>query len=71
MAPEEKGDSILHQDEVEGVVSDELKALSTHAAIADLAAPSAGYVEAEALATRNAVNGILAVLRDEGVIPVS
>lgn len=44
---------------------------SDHAAIADLAAPSAAYVEAEALAARDKINEILDVLRDAGLIPTS
>lgn len=50
-------------------VGDFLEAASTQAAISDLSAPSAGYVEAEALAMTNAINDILGVLRDAGLIP--
>lgn len=72
-------DKVLHQDAVEEVISDELDenletklaATSDHAAIADLAAPSATYVEAEALAARGKINEILDVLRDSGLIPSS
>lgn len=71
------GDKVLHQDSVEDVIEENvaenletnLAATSDHAAIADLAAPSAGYVEAEALAARNKINEILDVLRDSGLIP--
>jgi hypothetical protein len=49
----------------------QLARTSDHAAIADLAAPSATYVEAEALAARNKINEILDVLRDAGLIPAS
>jgi hypothetical protein len=48
-----------------------MAATSDHAAIPDLAAPSAAYVEAEALAARNKINEILDVLRDAGLIPSS
>lgn len=64
-------DRVLHQDAVEGVIDQQLEDTSTHAAIADLPAPSATYVEAEAIATRTAVNGILAVLRDANLIPTT
>lgn len=72
-------DTVPHQDDVEDlvedmgadVVDDQLAATSDHAAIADLAAPSATYVEAEALAARGKINEILDVLRDAGLIPSS
>ena len=72
-------EKILHQDDVEEVIGDKmdevieekLAATSNHAAIADVVAPSAGYVEAEALAHRNTTNEILDVLRDAGLIPAS
>lgn len=70
MAPEDDR-LIPHEGAVEQVIDDELKDLSTHAAIADLAAASATYVQAEATATRTTVNGILAVLRDAGLIPAT
>ena len=50
---------------------DQLARTSDHAAIADLAAPSATYVEAEALAARDKINEILDVLRDAELIPAS
>lgn len=62
---------VPHEPEVDAAIDDQLKRTSDHAAIADLAAPSAAYVEAEAIATRAAVNGILDVLRDAGLIPAS
>lgn len=43
---------------------------SDHAAIADLPAPGATYSQAEAAATRNAINEILDVLRDAELIPL-
>lgn len=66
-----ENDKILHEDDVKDVVSEELEDLSTQGVIADLAAPSSSYVQAEATATKNAVNGILASLRDAGIIPTS
>jgi hypothetical protein len=43
---------------------------SDHAAIPDLPAPSATYVQAEAAAARNTINEILDVLRDAELIPL-
>jgi fructose-bisphosphate aldolase class 1 len=73
MAEEEQHDSdkILHESAVEDVVDQELQDVSTHAAIANVAAPSAGYVQAEATATVNALNAALQVLRDAGLIPAT
>ncbi len=65
------GDKIPHQDLVEDVVDEQLMRTSDHAVIADLAAPSATYVEAEALASRGKINEILDVLRDAGLIPTA
>ena len=82
---------ILHQAEVEGVISEnlderlgvntvaELSTLITttiatelgdNTALADLAAPSATYVEAEAVAITNKINAILAALRESKIIPL-
>lgn len=77
MSEQNPGDKILHQDDVEEVIQDQMSGTvethladtSDHAAISDLAAPSALYVEAEALAARNKINEILDVLRDSGLIP--
>lgn len=69
MSEQHPGDKILHQDETEEVIDTRLEDSSAEGAIANLAAPSATYVEAEALASRNAVNKILGVLRDSGLIP--
>lgn len=63
------GDTVPHQDDVEGVVDQQLKDTSDHAAIADLASPGASYVQAEAVAARDKINEILDVLRDAGLIP--
>lgn len=68
-------DQVLHQDAVESVseavVDEAIDALSTHAAIPDLPAASATYVQAEATATRTTLNAVLAVLRDIKAIPAS
>lgn len=72
-------DKVLHQDEVEEVISDELDATletklaatSDHAVIADLGAASGTYVQAEHTAVRTAVNEILDVLRDAKLIPTA
>ena len=64
-------DTVPHQDEQEDLIDTQLETTSDHAAIADLAAPSGTYVEAEALAARNKINEILDVLRDAGLIPTS
>jgi hypothetical protein len=72
-------DTVPHQDEHEdlvesmapGLVDAQLAATSDHAAIASLATPSATYVEAEAVAMAGAINDILEVLRDAGLIPAA
>lgn len=78
MAGEQQdADKVLHQDEVEEVISDELDAnletklaaTSDHAAIADLGAASGTYVQAEHTAVRAAINGMLDVLRDAKLLP--
>ena len=76
---ERPSDVVPHQDDQEDLIATEAPALvdaqmaatSDHAAIEDLAAPSAAYVEAEALAARGKINEILDVLRDAGLIPAS
>lgn len=65
------GDTIPHQSETEGVIDNQLERTSDHAAIADLASPSSSYVQAEAVAARDKINGILDVLRDAGLIPAA
>ena len=62
---------VPHEAEVDEAVDAQMARTSDHAAIADLAAPSATYVEAEALAARGKINEILDVLRDAGLIPAS
>jgi len=58
-----------HEAAVDAAVDDQLARTSDHAAIADLASPSASYVQAEAVAARDKINEILDVLRDAGLIP--
>lgn len=72
--PEE---DILHQADVEEVIVETmgesivetLEDVSAQATIAALPAPSATYVEAEMLAHRNAINGLLVAAKDAGLIP--
>jgi hypothetical protein len=65
------GDTVPHQDEQEELIDTQLEVTSDHAAIANLATPSATYVEAEAVAAAGKINEILDVLRDAGLIPAS
>ena len=68
----EIGDThIPHEAAHVEAIDAQMERTSDHAAIADLAAPSAAYVEAEALAARNKINEILDVLRDAGLVPPS
>lgn len=60
---------ITHEAEHIEAQDSHLRKTSDHAAIADLAAPSGTYIEAEALAARNKINEILDVLRDAELIP--
>ena len=63
--------NVPHEAKVDDAIDAQMERTSDHAAIADLAAPSAAYVEAEALAARNKINEILDVLRDAGLVPPS
>lgn len=63
--------NITHEEAHAGATDAHMRRTSDHAAIADLAAPSGTYVEAEALAARNKINEILDVLRDAELIPSS
>jgi hypothetical protein len=60
-----------HEAEAAEATDAQMRRTSDHAAIADLAAPSSTYVEAEALAARGKINEILDVLRDAELIPSS
>lgn len=57
-----------HQDKVEQVIDAHLVELGSATPIANPAAPSAGYVQAEATAVRNAVVSILDILRGAGLL---
>jgi hypothetical protein len=63
--------NIPHEQAHADATDAQMRRTSDHAAIADVAAPSAGYVQAEAAAVVNAINGILDVLRDAELIPSS
>lgn len=70
MPHQEDDDKVLHQDAHEEVIGDILDGVTTeNVAIADPGAPSAGYVQAEAAATNDAVIAILEALRSSGIIP--
>lgn len=62
-------ENVPHEAAHAEAVDDQLARTSDHAAIADLAAPSATYVEAEAIAMTGKINAILDVLRDAELIP--
>jgi hypothetical protein len=62
--------NVPHEQKVDDAVDDQLARTSDHAAIADLAAPSATYVQAEAVAAQGKINEILDVLRDAGLVPL-
>ena len=64
---------ILHEEDVRAVIEDEIESGVGHTAnaISDVAAPSVGYVQAEAAAARTAINSILSVLRANGIIASS
>lgn len=63
--------NIPHEAEVDKAVDAQMRRTSTHAAIADPGSPGSSYVQAEAVATNDAVKAILAVLRDAELIPSS
>jgi len=62
--------TVLHEVDVEKVIQSEIEATvgKTGLAIADVASPGAAYVQAEAVAVRDALNSVLAVLRTNGII---
>jgi len=62
---------VPHEAAHNRAMDDQLARTSDHAAIADLASPSASYVQAEAVAARGKINEILDVLRDAGLIPAA
>lgn len=62
---------VPHEAEVDEAIDEQMKRTSTHAAIANPGSPSSSYVQAEAVAVRDALVDILEVLRDAGLIPTS
>lgn len=63
--------NVAREAGVDAAVDDQLARTSDHAFIADLASPSASYVQAEAVAARNKINEILDILKDAGLMPAS
>jgi hypothetical protein len=63
--------NVSGEAKVDKAVDDQLARTSDHAFIADLASPSASYVQAEAVAARNKINEILDILKDAGLMPAS
>lgn len=62
---------VPHEAAVADAVDAHMRRTSNNVAIPNLAAPSATYVEAEALAARDKINLILEVLREAELIPSS
>jgi len=69
MDQQRDSDVIPHQDLVEDVIDTSLEDASTQAAVTNLGAASASYVQAEASATRARVDLLTQVMRDAGLIP--
>lgn len=63
--------NVPHEGQIDEAIDSQMRRTSTHAAIADPASPGAGYVQAEAVAVRDALVAVLAVLRDAELIPSS
>jgi hypothetical protein len=68
--PQIPDENVPHEQAHAAATDAQMRRTSTHAAIPDLASPSATYVQAEAVAARNKINEILAVLRDAELIPL-
>lgn len=64
-------ENVPHEAAHAEATDDQMERTSDHAAIPDLASPSATYVQAEAVAARNKINEILDVLRDAELIPLT
>jgi len=64
-------ENIPHEQAHADATDAQMRRTSDHAAIPDLASPSASYVQAEAVAARNKINEILDVLRDAELIPAA
>jgi len=62
---------VSHEADVDEAIDSQMRRTSDAGAIADPASPGASYVQAEAVAVRNAVVAILGVLRDAELIPSS
>ena len=60
-----------HEADVDEAIDAQMRRTSDRAAVADPASPGASYVQAEAVAVRDAVVTILDVLRDAELIPSS
>ena len=63
--------NVPHEGKVADAIDAHMQRTSNNAAIPDLAAPSAGYVQAEATAARDKINLILEVLREAELIPAT
>ena len=61
--------NVPHEQAHAAATDAQMARTSDHAAIPDLASPSATYVQAEAVAARDKINEILDVLRDAQLIP--
>lgn len=61
--------TVNNEKRVDEAIDAQMRRTSDAGAIADLAAASGTYVQAEATATRTTINSILAVLRDAELIP--
>lgn len=74
-----EGEEILHQDDVETVIEENvsenfetnLGAVSDDGVIADPASPGGTYDQAEVVALRTAIVAILNVLREANIIPTA
>lgn len=70
MAHQEDTDDVLNQRAHEAVIGERLDGIDAeNVAIATPASPGASYVQAEAVAVRNAVASILTALRNSNIIP--
>jgi hypothetical protein len=60
---------VPHEAELDEAIDSQMRRTSDAAAIADPASPGASYVQAEAVAVRDALVAVLGVLRDAELIP--
>jgi hypothetical protein len=63
-------ENVPHEQAHAAATDAQMARTSDHAAIPDLPAPSATYVQAEQVAQTNKINEILDVLRDAELIPL-